>query len=109
METGILRVNDGEIEVDNEGYLLNPDDWDLIVANSIADKINVDMTDHHWEAVNYVRDYFDNNDAVPEFRPCLKFLNAKLGGDIVNRKFAYKLFPYDYGNKSVKLPQYVNR
>ena len=103
METGTITVNERIIEVDNEGYLLNPDDWDLDVANKLSEIINVDMTELHWEVVNYVRNYFDDNYAVPEFRHCLKFLTAKLGKDLVNRKFVYKLFPYGYGQQACKI------
>ena len=103
METGVITVNDREIEVDNEGYLLNPDDWNLDVANKMSNIINIEMTEHHWEVVNYVRDYFDSNYAVPEFRHALKFLKEKIGQDIVNRKFVYKLFPYGYGQQACKI------
>jgi len=103
MDTSVISVNDRDIAVDNEGYLLNPDDWNLDVANTMADSINVNMTEHHWEVVNYVRNYFEKNYAVPEFRHALKFLKEKLGKDIVDRKFVYKLFPYGYGQQACKI------
>lgn len=103
METSTITVNEREIEVDNEGYLLDPGDWNLDVANKMAEIINIDMTEHHWAVVNYVRDSFDNRYAVPEFRHALKFLKEKLGKDLVNRKFVYKLFPYGYGQQACKI------
>jgi len=95
IETSTIEVNGRTIGVDNEGYLLNPEDWDLDVANALADSIEIVMTDHHWELVNYVRETFEFRHAIPELRHALK--------DLVNRKFVYKLFPYGYGQQACKI------
>lgn len=103
MEISTITVNERVIGVDNEGYLLDPADWDLDVAHKMAEIINIDMTQNHWEVVNYVRDFFDSRYAVPEFRHALKFLKNKLGKDVVDRKFVYRLFPYGYGQQACKI------
>ena len=98
-----IEINDRIINVDDEGYLLDPTDWNLDVANKMADILEINMTDHHWDVVNYVRNTFDERQAIPELRHALKFLGEKLGKDIVNRKFIYKLFPYGYGQQACKI------
>jgi len=103
MKTSTIEVNDIVIGVDDEGYLLDPKDWNLDVANKMADILEIDMTDHHWDVVNYVRNNYDERQSIPELRHALKFLADKIGKDIVNRKFVYKLFPYGYGQQACKI------
>lgn len=99
----MLEVNGKAIKLDDEGYLLDPQDWDKDVASRLALILEIDMQDHHWEVVNYVRDYYERNQAVPEARHALKDLGLKLGKDLVTRKFLYKLFPYGYGQQACKI------
>ena len=103
IKTSAIEINDRLINVDDEGYLLDPTDWNLDVANKMADLLEIKMTEHHWDVVNYVRNTFDERHAIPEFRHALKFLGEKLGKDLVNRKFIYKLFPYGYGQQACKI------
>ena len=98
-----LEIAGKTIEVDNEGFLLDPADWDLTVANELARILDIEMSDHHWEVVNYVRSYYEQTQTVPEARHALKTLGEKLGKELVNRKFLYKLFPYGYGQQACKI------
>lgn len=103
IKSNVLNVNDYIVNVDDEGYLLNPTDWNLDVANKLANILEIDMTEQHWAVVHYVRNTFEERHAIPELRHALKFLSEKLGKDIVNRKFIYKLFPYGYGQQACKI------
>ena len=103
MKNSTIEVNGNTIDVDNEGYLLEPSDWNVDIANALAKILEIDMTDHHWEVVNYVRNTYETSHAIPEMRHALKFLGEKLGKDLVNRKFVYKLFPYGYGQMACKI------
>lgn len=98
-----LEVQGKVIGLDDEGYLLDPADWDTNVADKIAEILGIDMSDHHWEVVNFVRHYYETHQVVPEARHALKDLGEKLGKEIVNRKFLYRLFPYGYGQQACKI------
>ena len=98
-----MEVQGKRIETDDEGYLLDPADWDTNVAYRMAELLDISMSDHHWEVVNFVREYYDRYQVVPEARHALKDLGNKLGKDIVNRKFLYSLFPYGYGQQACKI------
>ena len=98
-----LEVSGKIIETDNEGFLIDPADWDLDVANKLAEQLEIDMSAHHWEVVNFVRSYYEQTQTVPEARHALKDLAEKLGKDLVNRKFLYRLFPYGYGQQACKI------
>jgi len=98
-----LEIAGRLIPTDNEGFLLNPADWDIDVANKLAETLRIDMSEHHWEVVRFIREYYEQTQTVPEARHALKDLGNKLGKEIVNRKFLYALFPYGYGQQACKI------
>ena len=88
---------------DEEGYLLYTDDWSLEVAHQIAKSEAIDMSQDHWDIVRYIREYYETNDSVPEFRTTLKYIKKVLGSEKATRKYVYSLFPYGYGQQACKI------
>ena len=41
----MIEVNEETIQVDHEGYLLEPSDWNKVVALAIAEKEGIKMSD----------------------------------------------------------------
>ena len=91
------------LEKDDEGYLLFPEHWNLIIAGEIAESIDIDMNADRWYVVNFIREYFDERQSVPELRVLLKHLKENVGTDKATRKYIYKLFPYGYGQQACKI------
>ena len=91
------------LAVDNEGYLLYPADWDYSVALILADSIDIEMDEERWVIVNFVRDYFETNQTVPEARRVLKAMIPAFGKEKATRKYLYKMFPYGYGQQACKI------
>jgi len=98
-----LEVNGQNIELDHEGYLIEPSDWNEAVAYAIAEKENIEMTDDVWEVVNFVRDYYEERQAVPEHRLLLRELRNRHGKEKATRKYVYNMFPYGYGQQACKI------
>ena len=90
-------------ETDNEGYLLDPADWNEDIALAIAKAENIHMTEPHWEIVHFVRDYFEFHQCVPENRTLLKTLRERHGKDIATRKYIHTLYPYGFGQQACKI------
>ena len=90
-------------ETDNEGYLLDPADWNEDIAQAIAKAENIHMTESHWEIVYFVRDYFEFHQCVPENRTLLKTLRERHGKDIATRKYIHTLYPYGFGQQACKI------
>jgi len=44
------------IEVTDEGYLVNREDWSKEVAADMAKEDGIDLTDKHYEVLEYLRD-----------------------------------------------------
>jgi len=53
MET--LMVNNVKVDVNEEGYLKNPAQWTQELAHEIAKEVNIELTDRHFEVLNWLR------------------------------------------------------
>lgn len=98
-----IRVNGLVLETDEEGFLLDPEAWDEQVAEAIAEDLGIDMQAAHWQVVRFVREYFEERQAVPEARRVLKALGEALGKEHATRRYLYSLFPYGYGQQACKI------
>lgn len=75
------------IEIDEDGFIQDPDSWDEAVAVDLAKTEAVDvMTEDHWKLVNYLREYYLEYNMAPMIRKLCKATGFKL-------KEIYDLFP----------------
>ena len=87
---------------DNEGYLLNPDDWSEAVMHSLADEQGIVLSEEQRAIVFFVREYYEQNNSVPEARKVLKYMRQQWGEDKATRKYLYSLFPHGYAQQACK-------
>ncbi len=73
------------IEVTDDGYLVNPADWDKDVAVEIAKEESLELTDTHFELINFLRDKIMNGQTLT--------IRAVGKSGIVDIKGFYQLFP----------------
>ncbi|ESQ14723.1 MAG TPA: TusE/DsrC/DsvC family sulfur relay protein [Chromatiaceae bacterium] len=103
-----IEVNGKSIETTASGFLVELNDWDEDVARAIAQAEGIDLTDKHWDIINYLRDeYFNNNQHQPMERVLLKDI-GKVWGAKPSSKDVYKLFPLaptKQGTKIAGLPE----
>ena len=87
------------IETDEEGYLVNPDDWNDEVAAILAKSEKVVMSETHWGLVGYFRQFWDERKIHPTMHLVLKDLGKSLGKRFHEEKayvkYLYELFPAD--------------
>lgn len=98
-----LEVNGSKLETDEEGFLLDPNEWNPDVAAHIARQEGLELTTDVWEIVEFVREHYERNQSVPEARVVLKELGVRHGKDRATRKYLYQLFPYGYGQQACKI------
>jgi sulfur relay protein, TusE/DsrC/DsvC family len=98
-----LEVNGVSIETDEEGFLVNLSDWNTDVAAELAKGEGIEMTDQHWEVINFLREYYDEYQIAPAVRVLTKAIGKKLGPDKGNSKYLYDLFPYGPGKQACKI------
>ena len=93
-----MNVNGKEIETTDSGFLVSLEDWDKDVAEEIAKDEGVELTDKHWDVINYLRDEFVNNNGnLPNTRNMVKAMAKAWGEKKIDAKVLYDLFP---GNPS---------
>ena len=98
-----IEVNGKSYETDEEGYLVNLGEWNEDVANFIAKVENVDMSQNHWEVVNFLRKYYDEYQIAPAVRVLTKAIGKQLGPEKGSSQYLYELFPYGPAKQACKI------
>ena len=82
-------------EVNENGYLVNLEDWNEQVAREIAEKEGITLSEKAWEVINYLRDeYLNNNGNQPNERNMVKhFKSVWTDMGKVDAKALYEHFP----------------
>ncbi|RLD55552.1 MAG: sulfur relay protein DsrC [Bacteroidetes bacterium] len=81
-EKTIAGVN---ITLNEEGYLTDPEQWNEDVAKEIAQEEEIELSNKHFEVLNYLREQFLAGESLSI---------RKVGNSgIVNIKELYQLFP----------------
>ncbi len=81
-------VGDGRVlEVDEDGFIQDPSQWDEKVAEALAKTEGVEeMTEDHWKLVRYLNEYYHKYGVAPMIRKLCKETGFKLNK-------VYELFP----------------
>ncbi len=98
-----IELNGKSYETDEEGYLINLGEWNEEVAGYLAEQENVNMTESHWEVVNFLREYYNDYQIAPAIRVLTKAIGKKLGPEKGNSKYLYELFPYGPAKQACKI------
>jgi tRNA 2-thiouridine synthesizing protein E len=80
-------IADAPVDVDAEGFLTDPAQWNETIAEEIARESGIpELTDRHWLVVRFMRDrYLDTGTA-----PSIRSLGKESGVPV---KELYELFP----------------
>ncbi len=98
-----IEVNGQAVDVDEEGYLSDINDWTRDVAAVLAADEDVELTDAHWEVIDFLREYYDEYQIAPAVRVLTKALGKKLGKEKGNSKYLYELFPFGPAKQACKI------
>lgn len=83
----VMNVNGMEVEVDEDGFIQEPDKWNEQLAKAIAETEDVEnLTEDHWKVIKYLREYYQEFGIAPMIRKLCKETGFKL-------KYIYELFP----------------
>ena len=97
-----IEVNGQVLETDEEGYLANRADWTEEVGTAMAGVDECDLSENHWEVINFLRSYYEEYQIAPAVRVLTKAIGKKLGADKGNSKYLYELFPYGPAKQACK-------
>jgi TusE/DsrC/DsvC family sulfur relay protein len=83
----MILIADAPVEVDAEGFLVDPEQWNETIAEAIArDNGIAELTDRHWIVVRFMRERYLATGTAPSIRS----LGKESGVPI---KELYQLFP----------------
>jgi tRNA 2-thiouridine synthesizing protein E len=75
------------VEVDGEGFLLHAEQWSEPIAEEIARANGIEqLTDRHWQVVNFMRNSYLESGSAPSIRSLGKTSGVPI-------KELYELFP----------------
>lgn len=83
----VIELEGLNVEVDEDGFIQQPDTWTQELALAIARTEEVpELTEDHWKVINYLRSYYQEFGIAPMIRKLCKETGFKL-------KYIYELFP----------------
>jgi TusE/DsrC/DsvC family sulfur relay protein len=84
---GTFSRGNVSVEVDDKGYMVDPQKWDRPVAEALAVSEDVaSLNDDHWKLLQYLRDHYFEHGVMPMIRKLCKETRIDL-------KQVYALFP----------------
>jgi dissimilatory sulfite reductase related protein len=93
----VVHVKDKDVELDEDGFLVNPEDWndDLVAYFAKQEEVS-ELTENHWKMINYLRDYYKKFGVAPMVRKLCKETGFSL-------KEVYEMFPSGPAKGACKL------
>ncbi|CAC9590269.1 hypothetical protein [uncultured Gammaproteobacteria bacterium] len=99
-----MKVNNKTAELDPEGYLIHPEDWDHDVALELAGSENIELNDEYWSVFDFMRKFYDEKGVAPDVRHTTKQMVEDFGVDKKAAKSKlFKMFPYGYVKQACKV------
>lgn len=75
------------VDVNEEGYFTNPDQWTEAMAGVLAKEVEIDtLAEGHWKVINFLRQDYKEKGTMPTIR------RVKNAGGIPTKEL-YDLFP----------------
>jgi tRNA 2-thiouridine synthesizing protein E len=108
IDTAIRLANMAPMEVafnmpllDADGYLVDPALWTEAIAVELARREGIELGSDHWDAIRFMRRYWEEHQIAADARFVIRHLMARLGPGARNRLF--ELFPYGYPGQACRI------
>ncbi len=98
-----FTINGKQVHTDSEGYLTELADWSPDLAQVLAEKEGLAMSDSHWEVINFLREGYQTTGTVPNMRQLQKSFSKVFGPEKGNTKYLYGLFPYGPAKQACRI------
>ncbi len=82
-----------QIEVDDDGYIINLGDWEKDMADHLASLDGITLTPAHWEVIDFLRNYYQQYQIAPMIKILVKEIGKVMGPEKGNTKYLYELYP----------------
>ena len=100
---GSFELNGRTYQTDEDGYLVNIEEWCKEVGEYLAKEEGLEMTKSHWEVINFLREYYEEYKIAPMIKILVKAIAKKFGSEKGNTKYLYDLYPEGPAKQACKI------
>jgi tRNA 2-thiouridine synthesizing protein E len=94
---------DGKIiATDKHGYLLDHGQWTETIAILLANQDEFELTQLHWEVIQFVRGFYLQYNTSPAIRALTKAMKQEFGEEKASSRYLYRLFPQGPAKQATK-------
>jgi len=97
-------ITEMQLARDNEGYLLDPEEWNESVARELAEEEGLKLDETYLTVLQFMRRYWAEHQVAPDVRHVVDYLVKEEGLDKKKAKsHLFKMFPYGYVKQACKI------
>jgi len=89
----VIQVGEKQIKINQEGYLVNFGDWNEETAKAMAEVDHLELSDCHWIAINFMRNFYREYEVPPPPRVVIKAIGDKINARGCSNKTLEQTFP----------------
>lgn len=99
-----LAVGQRVVHLDEQGFLVDPEEWDADVAMALAEQQGVVLTTDHWDVISYMRTFLAEHGIAADARFVMHFLDERAATQGKSgRDLLFELFPYGYVGQACRI------
>ena len=103
-QTTEMELPSGKVTLDGHGYIVDPEAWTPNFARVVAGFENIELTQTHWDVIDFMRKSYADHGVAVDVRHVNKFLALQNGiSKHDGRRLLFELFPYGYVKQAVKI------
>lgn len=87
------KKNLENIKINEQGYLMNYEEWDENIAKYLAELDGINLNKNHWDIIYAVRLFYLQYHISPSMRMLVKIIEKTYGKEKGNTCYLYYLFP----------------
>ena len=80
-------------EVTSLGNLVELHRWNAHLANFMANKEGIELSEDHWEVINFLREFYFTYGVSPMVKIIMKYMAEDISKERANKEYLYSLFP----------------
>lgn len=93
-----------QLERDNEGYLVDPEQWNEGIARELAEEEGLALDETYLAVLKFMRRYWSEHQVAPDVRHVVEYLVKEESFDKKRAKaHLFELFPYGYVKQACKI------
>ena len=81
------------LALDEDGHLVDADDWSPTIAATLAEQCEIALGADHWRVLDAVRQFHAETGVSPSMRPLVRLVRERVGDDLASSIALLRLFP----------------